>query len=159
MDVDGAPDRLRTLPSWLLGQLNTKARSAVSQVFAAHDLQRSHYALLAALEQFGAQSQAQLGERSGLDRSDVARWVDELSRRRLLTRAPDAADRRRNVVSISAAGRRLVARLDFEIAAAQQEFLAALTRDERQQLVALLAKALGADSDRAVPVITDRQWH
>jgi DNA-binding MarR family transcriptional regulator len=159
VDVNGAPTRLRRLPSWLLGQLNVEARRAISAVFAAHDLHRSQYALLAALEQFGPQSQAALSQRSGLDRSDVVRWVDELAGRRLVARAPDPADRRRNVVSINAAGRRLLDRLDLEIGAAQERLLAALSRSERRQLVQLLAKALGSEpSDGAAPVVADLNW-
>jgi DNA-binding MarR family transcriptional regulator len=143
MDVDGAPDRLRRLPSWLLGQLSVEARRTVGAVFAAHELHRSQYALLAALGEFGPQSQAELAERSGLDRSDVVRFIDELAGRRLLVRERDAADRRRNVVSVSTAGRRLLGRLDVEIAAAQDRFLARLSARERAQLVSLLRRALG----------------
>lgn len=143
MDVDGAPDRLRRLPSWLLGQLSVEARRTVGAVFAAHELHRSQYALLAALEEFGPQSQAELAERSGLDRSDVVRFIDELAGRRLLVRERDAADRRRNVVSVSTTGRRLLGRLDAEIAAAQDRFLARLSARERAQLVSLLRRALG----------------
>lgn len=143
MNVDGAPDRLRRLPSWLLGQLSGAARREVGEVFAAHALHRSQYALLAALDQFGRQSQAQLSDRSGLDRSDVVRWIDELAEGRLLVRDRDPADRRRNVVSISPAGRRLLGRLDEEIAAAQDRLLSRLAPSERAQLVALLSRALG----------------
>jgi len=159
VDVDGAPDRLRRLPSWLLGQLSVEARRTVGTVFAAHDLHRSQYALLAALDQFGPQSQAALSQRSGLDRSDVVRWIDELAARRLVAREQDPADRRRNVVSINTAGRRLLERLDLEVGAAQERLLAALSRTERRQLIILLTKALGAkDSDRAAPVVPDLRW-
>ncbi len=143
MDVENAPDRLRRLPSWLLGQLTIEARQFVGEVFAKHDMQRSQYALLAALDQFGPQSQTELSDRSGLDRSDVVRWVDDLAARKLLVRKRDRSDRRRNVVSISAAGRRLLTSLDGDIAQAQLRLLVTLTRQERDQLIALLGKALG----------------
>jgi MarR family transcriptional regulator, lower aerobic nicotinate degradation pathway regulator len=143
VEIENAPDRLRRLPSWLLGQLSNEARQRVGKVFAAHEMHRSQYALLAALEQFGPQSQAELSERSGLDRSDVVRWVDELGTRRLVVRKRDPGDRRRNIVSISTAGRRLLADLDEEIDQAQLRFLATLTRDERNQLIRLLSRALG----------------
>jgi MarR family transcriptional regulator, lower aerobic nicotinate degradation pathway regulator len=142
VDVEGAPDRLRKLPSWLLGQLTVEARRVVGAVLAGHGLHRSQYALLAALEQFGPQSQAELSERSGLDRSDVVRWVDELAERGLLARERDPADRRRNVVSISTSGRRLLGKLDAEIGAAQDRLLDALSARERKQLVTLLSRAL-----------------
>lgn len=142
MDVDNAPDRLTALPSWLLGQLSVVARREVADVLAAHELHRSQYALLASLQQFGATSQAQLGERSGLDRSDVVRWVDELAERGFAARERDPADRRRNVVTITAAGRRLLARLDAELQGAQDRLLAPLSAREREQLVRLLRRAL-----------------
>jgi DNA-binding MarR family transcriptional regulator len=161
--VEGAPDRLRRLASWLIGQLNVAARRTVGVVLAAHNLHRSQYALLAALDEFGPQSQAQLSERSGLDRSDVVRWIDELVARRLVRRDQDANDRRRNVVSINTAGRRLLNGLDLELLQAQHRLLAALSVPEQRQLVGLLAKALGAQrasgSDGAAPVVPDVQWH
>jgi DNA-binding MarR family transcriptional regulator len=144
VDVETAPDRLRRLPSWLLGQLNAEARRAVGAVFAAHRLHRAQYALLAALDEFGRQSQAALSDRSGLDRSDVVRWIDELAERGLVARERDPADRRRNVVSVTGVGRRLLARLDTDVAAVQDRVLTRLSAREREQLVALLRRALGA---------------
>jgi DNA-binding MarR family transcriptional regulator len=142
VDVEGAPNRLRTLPSWLLGQLSARAREVTAQVLGVHGLHRSQYALLAALAEFGPQSQAALAERSGLDRSDVVTWIDELAERRLLSRQRDPADRRRNLISLSPDGRRLVGRLDKELAGAQDRLLAALPERDRRQLVALLSRAL-----------------
>jgi DNA-binding MarR family transcriptional regulator len=159
VEIENAPARLRRLPSWLLGQLNVAARRTLGEVFARHDLQRSQYALLAALEEFGPQSQIALSERSGLDRSDVVRLVDGLADRRLLARERDPADRRRNVVSISAAGRRLLGRLDAEIADAQARLLGRLSVADRRRLVALLERALGVDeSDGAAPAVPDVHW-
>ena len=63
-------DRLRALPSWLLGQLSIEARRVVGEVLAEHDVHRSQYALIASLDEFGPPSQTELSDRSGLDRSD-----------------------------------------------------------------------------------------
>lgn len=141
-DVDNAPNRLRTLPSWLLGQASVRARRVVGEVLTEQGTHRSQYALLAGLDEFGPASQAELSERSGLDRSDVVRWVDELVAQKLARREQDPADRRRNVVSLTAAGRRRLATLDKRIGVAQRELLAGLSADERRQLVALLGKLL-----------------
>ena len=65
MDVENAPDRLRSLPSWLLGQASMEARRIVGGVLTAEGLHRSQYALLSSLEQFGPLSQTELSERSG----------------------------------------------------------------------------------------------
>jgi MarR family transcriptional regulator, lower aerobic nicotinate degradation pathway regulator len=143
VDVETAPDRLRILPSWLLGQLTVAARRSVGAVLAENGIHRSQYALLAALEQFGPLSQVALSERSGLDRSDVVRWIDELAGAGAVERTKDPDDRRRNVVSISAQGRRLLKRLDAKLRAAQDELLHRLSPRERAQLVGLLSRALG----------------
>jgi MarR family transcriptional regulator, lower aerobic nicotinate degradation pathway regulator len=143
VDRDNAPDRLRTLPSWLLAQLSMEARRVAGDVLAKHEVHRSEYALLASLEQFGASNQTQLGERSGLDRSDIVRWVDDLAERGLVARERDPDDRRRNVVTVTASGRRLLGKLDTELRSAQDRLLSPLTAGERTQLTRLLQRALG----------------
>jgi MarR family transcriptional regulator, lower aerobic nicotinate degradation pathway regulator len=144
VDVANAPERLRALPSWLLGQLTIEARRVTGEVLAEHGVHRSQYALLASLEQFGTSNQSQLSERTGLDRSDVVRWVDQLHEGGFVKRRPDQLDRRRNAVSITALGIRQLSRLDFELGEAQDKLLAALLPNERKDLVRLLRRALGA---------------
>lgn len=143
MDTANAPQRLRVLPSWLLGQAAAESRRAVGVVLDAEWVHRSQYALLASLEEFGQQSQADLSDRSGLDRSDVVRWVDELEAAGLVGRERDPADRRRNVISMTAAGRRRLKTLDRQLTEAQGVFLGALSPVERDRLVALLGRLLG----------------
>jgi len=134
------PQRLRTLPSRLTNQAALTANRIVDQALAQAGVRRYHYALLAALDEFGPASQAGLGRRTGIDRSDMVATVNELADRRLLERAPDPEDRRRNVVTITAAGRRQLAELDRLIAAAQDEFLAPLSASDRKHLVDLLTR-------------------
>lgn len=143
MDLESVPDRLRSLPSWLLGQASVQARRIVGGVLADEGLHRSQYALMASLEQFGPLSQTALSDRSGLDRSDVVRWVDDLAARELVERTRDPGDRRRNAVSLTDQGRRRLAVLDVRLGGAQDELLAGLSAKERDQLVALLGRVLG----------------
>jgi DNA-binding MarR family transcriptional regulator len=144
MDPQSAPDRLRALPSWLLGQASARARRVVGEVLADEGLHRSQFALMASLEQFGSLSQSALSERSGLDRSDVVRWIDDLAGQGLVERSQDPTDRRRNVISLTDQGRRRLTDLDLKLNRAQQELLTALTPDERAQLVQLLGRVLTA---------------
>jgi DNA-binding MarR family transcriptional regulator len=142
VDAVNAPERLRALPSWLLGQLSVEARREVGRSLGRFDLHRSQFAMLASLEQFGASSQAELGQRTGLDRSDVVRWVDDLAGRDLVTRDRHPTDRRRNVVTITEEGRRRLGELDDELHRAQDRLLSALAPGERKELVRLLRRAL-----------------
>lgn len=138
METRGAPDRLRGTPSWLLNQAATWARRLVSDGLGAVDARRYHYSLLAALDQFGPASQADLGRRGGLDRSDVVATVNELSDKGFAERRPDPADKRRNIVTITPPGLAHLRHLDRVLGQAQDALLAPLSTAEREELVRML---------------------
>jgi DNA-binding MarR family transcriptional regulator len=101
-----------------------------------------HYRLLAALHEFGPASQASLGRRTGMDRSDVVASVNELASRGLVNRSPDPADRRRNIITITQAGAAHLRRLEELLTSVQDELTAPLSPAERHQLIRLLTQIL-----------------
>ncbi|MEV0620385.1 MarR family transcriptional regulator [Nonomuraea sp. NPDC050404] len=139
---DTVPGRLRALPSRLVNQIATAANRLADQALAATGSRRYHYALLAALAEFGPASQAALGRRTGIDRSDIVATVNQLADRELVERSPDPDDRRRNVVTVTPAGTRHLEELDRLLAGVQDELLAPLTTAEREQFVGLLTRVL-----------------
>jgi DNA-binding MarR family transcriptional regulator len=120
--------------------MSQTATHLVTDRLAALADHRYHFSMLAALDEFGPTSQAELGRRCGLDRSDVAAAVADLEVRGLLDRRPDPGDRRRNVVQITEAGQRHLEDLDQQLATAHDELLAPLSPAERHLLVELLRK-------------------
>jgi DNA-binding MarR family transcriptional regulator len=146
MKSELAASRVRRLPTWLLMQSALTAQQLVAARLATAGAHRYHYSMLSALEEFGPMSQAELGLRCGLDRSDTSAGVVDLAERRLVERAADPADRRRNVVRITADGRTHLERLDGVIAEAQIELLRSLSQDERQALIALLTRVVDTPS-------------
>ena len=140
--MDEAPARLTAKPSWLLTQLAVHAHRLASEGFAAADARGYHFRILAALAEFGAASQADLGRRCHMDRSDVVAAINELAERGFVERAPDPGDRRRNIVSLTRAGERQLRRLDQALDQAQDELLGPLTADDRQTLTGLLTRLL-----------------
>jgi DNA-binding MarR family transcriptional regulator len=136
--VDDSATRLRTLPTRLLSLAAVHADRRVTEELARADARKWHYAVLATLAEFGPASQAELSDRTRIYRSDIVAVVTELAARGQVERAPDPADRRRNVVSLTAAGRRQLRRLDKVLAGVQDEVFAALTPAQRQQLTGLL---------------------
>jgi DNA-binding MarR family transcriptional regulator len=94
------------------------------------------------LQEFGPASQAALSRRTGIYRSDLVAVINELAGRGLIQRAPDPADRRRNVITMTPHGRRHLRQLDKLVATIQDDLLAPLTQPERDQLVRLLARLL-----------------
>lgn len=139
---DAPPTRLTRLPSRLITQAAVHANRLVGDSLATADARRYHYSLLAALEEFGPASQAALGRRCGIDRSDVVAMLNELTDRKLVERTTDTADRRRNTVALTPAGTRQLRRLDELLAEVQDQLLAPLTTDERDHLARLLRRIL-----------------
>lgn len=139
-------NRLDSLPTWLLGRASGRAHRLLADAFAAAGARGYHYRALAALEDLGPASQATLGRRAELDRSDVVATLAELEADALVERAPDPDDGRRRIVSITPAGRRRLKRLDGIVVAVQKEVLAPLSAAERAELVRLLGELRGVEA-------------
>ena len=139
-DSRTAPPSLTGLTTYLLSRTGKVARGRLAGRFAARGLRLWHHAVLAALADFGPHVQRELAFRLAIDPSDLAKIVDELAGAGAVERARDAADRRRVSVTLTAAGRKLLAELDAEARAVQNDVLEPLTKDERGQLDALLRK-------------------
>ena len=139
---DARPALLMAKPSWLISEVSRLAHPLLTDRLATAGSRGYHYRLLAALEEFGPASQAGLGRRTGMDRSDVAAAVSELAARGLVGRVPDPTDRRRNIISITPVGAAHLRRLDELLGGAQDELLASLSPAERQQLIRLLNRIL-----------------
>jgi DNA-binding MarR family transcriptional regulator len=133
-------ERVAGRPTWLLSRANLRAQDLLGEAFAAEGLRGYHFRLLAALDQYGASSQADLGRNTGIDRSDVVAALNELVDGGLARRAPDPADGRRNVVTITRRGRRTLERLDVALDDVQAAVLEPLTQHERTTFVRLLGK-------------------
>ncbi|GIF62906.1 hypothetical protein Ais01nite_09410 [Asanoa ishikariensis] len=136
------PASWESLPSWLLTQTAGHAHRLVFDGFASVGARGYHYRLLATLAEFGPASQAALGRRSGIHVSDMVATINELADEGLVERAPDPADRRRNVISMTTAGKRQLRRLEKELAETQERLLEPLSTEERQRLTELLSTLL-----------------
>lgn len=136
------PSRLSSKPTYLTTQLAAHARRLVSEAFANADARGYHYRLLAALDEFGAESQAELGRGVSMDRSDVVAAVNELEALGQVERRADPGDRRRKIVHLTPVGRRQLRRLDRQLARAQELFMAPLSDDDRATCRALLTTLL-----------------
>ncbi|MFH9295539.1 MarR family winged helix-turn-helix transcriptional regulator [Streptomyces sp. NPDC017520] len=105
-----------------------------------------------AFSEYGPGTQAELSKRSGTRRSDMVGVLDELGERGIVERAPDPADRRRNVITISTRGRRRLSLLGETLDVLEGELLALLSPSERDQLV----PGCPSERDQLVPRSTGR---
>ncbi|TCC19577.1 MarR family winged helix-turn-helix transcriptional regulator [Kribbella speibonae] len=136
------PTALTELPSWLLTQSAAQAHRIVTESFAAGGARAYHFRLLATLVEFGPASQATLGRRSSIDRSDVVAALNELEADGHVERSADPADGRRNVITITTAGKRHYRRLTTLVGKAQEEIFAPLSATDRTRLTTILGKLL-----------------
>lgn len=147
-DTDRTPARLKGRATWLVSRAHARASGLLSAGFEANGsgLRGYHYRLLAALEDWGPASQADLGRTTGIDRSDVTAALTELESRNLVERAVDPDHKRRNIVTITVDGVEQLLELDKLIDGVQEKFLAPLTAAQRRQFLTLVA--LLADGPR-----------
>ncbi|MET7400049.1 MarR family transcriptional regulator [Dactylosporangium sp. NPDC005572] len=141
------PIRMDDFPSWLLGQASAHAYRLVSERLGTLGARGYHFRLLVTLAGHGPASQATLSRITGIHVSDIVAALNELAEGGHVQRTPDPDDRRRNVVTITPAGRRHLSRLNRELLRAQEELLTPLAPAERDQLMSLLRKVLEHQRD------------
>jgi DNA-binding MarR family transcriptional regulator len=139
------PDRLRRLPSWLIARSARRAQRLTEAALAREGVRRQHFVVLTSLAEQGAASQAALGRRLWIDRSDLHAILNDLEEKDLVARVRDEQDRRRNVIELTRAGRTALARLDKRVDAAQDALLAPLSRADRRELIRLLQRLADAE--------------
>ena len=83
-------------------------------------------------------SQQQAAQRLGVDRTTMVGLIDALEGAGLVRRHADAGDRRRNVVTLTEAGRDTLHRAGEAAEAAEHRFLAPLSTPDAQRLKAAL---------------------
>ncbi|MFB7620152.1 MarR family winged helix-turn-helix transcriptional regulator [Kitasatospora sp. NPDC056181] len=134
------PPALLGLTTYLLSRTGKTARGRLAERLSQRGLRLWDMAVLAALDDFGPHAQRDLVRRLGVDASDMAKVADQLAGAGYVERIRDPADRRRVSVSITGAGRAVLAELDAEARTVQDEILAPLDPEERRALHRLLLR-------------------
>ena len=132
--------RVAGRPTWLLSRADARSQGLLADAFAPEGFRGYHFRVLAALDQYGPTSQADLGRHTGIDRSDVVATLNDLVATGLARREHDPADRRRNIVTMTKHGARTLRDLDAVLDDIQDTVLAPLTAREQKTFVRLLAK-------------------
>ncbi|MER6212194.1 MarR family winged helix-turn-helix transcriptional regulator [Streptomyces sp. NPDC001642] len=136
---------IRSLPSWLLGRAAARGRALVADNLAAEGLKMWHHVVLSAVRDLAPVAQADLGRSVGLDPKDLVGVLNDLQAAGSVVREPDAKDRRKNAVSLTPEGARLLKRCEKAARAANDELLAPLSEAERNQFMGLLIRISGTD--------------
>ncbi|HSK99188.1 MAG TPA: MarR family transcriptional regulator [Rubrobacteraceae bacterium] len=131
-------EECRSSPGLLLALLGQVAMRRLREAHTAHNLKPRQFQLLGLLHDHGAMGQRELGQIMGVDPSILVTLLNPLEDEGFVSRERDSVDRRRHIVTLTAAGWR-----HFDSATrAQREAEDALFRgledDQRQQLGAVL---------------------
>jgi DNA-binding MarR family transcriptional regulator len=148
------PERLKGQLSRLVGMTAVQTRRVAGDALRAVGANKDHYVVLAVLAEFGPASQAALSSRTRIYKSDLVSVLNDLADGGWVRRAPDPADKRRNVITITGDGERRLAELDRVLDGVNEHIMAPLGPDERAQLFALLGRInahLASAPDRALP--------
>lgn len=113
-------------PSWLLGRAAARGRALVAEALAAEGIKMWHHVVLSAVRDLAPVAQADLGRGVRLDPKDLVGILNDLQSAGLVLREPDPADRRKNAVSLTDEGERLLKRCEKVAREANDELLAPL---------------------------------
>jgi len=122
----------------LLALLGQQAMRHLRAAHDAQDLSPRQFHLLGLLHDRGAMTQGELGNLTGIAPSVLVQLLNPLEDGGRISRDRDPADRRRHVVTLTPAGRKHLDRAARAQREAEDELLAGLTTNQREQLRQLL---------------------
>lgn len=139
-DPDDQPPAGEPLPALAgrLGYLLKHAQLRLSELTAAamapFGITGRQCAVLIAIDSQAPLSQQEAARRLGVDRTTMVALIDELEGKQLVQRRQDPADRRKNVVALTPAGRGTLRKAGKASDEAERRFLAPLTGDQAAQV-------------------------
>jgi DNA-binding MarR family transcriptional regulator len=139
------PPTLLGQPSYLASQVSKYGRRLIEHALGERDLALIHYAALTAIDELGPMSQQELAVSLDFDKSHLVAHIDHLERLGLAARTRDPADRRRNQVAVTPAGKALLDELHPIGHQSQQGLLDTLAPEEQATLITLLRRVLEAN--------------
>lgn len=136
-------DRLSRLHTWLLSTATHRGHRLLTEHLASAGLRMHHYLVMVALAELARPTQTDIGNAVNIDTGNLVALLNDLEEKDYLARTPDPANRRRNIVQITTAGRRALTHLDQLTDQANNALLEPLTGPEREQLRNLLSRITG----------------
>jgi len=146
-------DERASSPGILLALLGQEAMRRLRAAHAAVGVSPRQFHVLGLLHDRGPMSQSELGQILAVDKSIVVALLNPLELNGLVSRKRDSADRRRHVVSLTAAGKRQLDKATRAQHEVEAELFAGLSSGELRTLAAslLALRASLSAEDRSAP--------
>ena len=138
--VQRYPEELVASALFLLKRLGMAAKERSFAGYEELGLHPYHHAILAVLDEGARETQGAIADALGYDKGQLVGLLDELENAGLIERRRDPADRRRQIVRMTPAGRKTLERFRRLSQRLEDEFLASLDDRARHQLHALLLR-------------------
>ena len=155
MKTQTLPAELVASSLFLLKRLGMTAKQRSVDEYERLGLNPYHHAILALLEGSAPETQAEIADALGYDRGTLVGLLDELEEQKLVERKRDPDDRRRQLVRITADGKRTLGKLRALARRLEDEFFAPLDAEQREQLHALLLVLAERHEPRCAPPSVD----
>jgi DNA-binding MarR family transcriptional regulator len=133
---------------FLLARLGLMYKAAAIEKMEQAGFELYDYSVLALLAEGSRETQSTIADALTLDPSRLVALLDSLEKRELIARQRDPQDRRRHVVSITAAGEAELDRLREMMRKLEDEYFAPLSAAERKTLHDLLSKLATCNDPR-----------
>ena len=127
---------------YLLNQVMISMRRQVEQAMTAHDLTAAQWYPLWKLKRDGPGTAQELARDMDIDAGAMTRLIDRLAAKGLLQRLRCDTDRRRVMLTLTAAGEAVAGHVPQVLADVNNAYLRDFSRDEWQQLKELLRRML-----------------
>ena len=134
------PEELVASTTFLLKRLGFAAKERAMEAYEEAGLHPYHFAVLVAVGEGPHETQGAVADALGYDRGQLVGLLDELEERGLVERKRDPKDRRRHLVRMTSDGKRTLRQLRALSRRLEDEFLAPLSDQQREQLHGLLLR-------------------
>ena len=124
----------------MLYQVAQQAHRLLCDHLDTTGLRIQHYRAMAGLAELGECAQAELARALETDAGSLALVLSDLERLGAITRKPDPASRRRNLVRCTEHGYEVLREMDDAVNQANDQLLKSVTAAEREQFHAVLTR-------------------
>lgn len=139
-----------SMKNLLFHEIHQRSRLSIKEVnetLKEFNLYSSQWSILFCLKQFGEMTQTEIWQYMNVEAPTVTRTLTKLERSDWIVRL-QGKDKRERIVQLSKEAEKIVPEIEKRILAVESELLSSLSEEEQEQLIQLLKKIGGKQSEK-----------